>query len=1111
MKNQVVHILPNTEGIIAHKYLSGSVPTVIIALNNEELELIKTRIHFFNPTTEVITLPSWDAIPYDIISPNILISAERIRTLVRLEKFKGILITTPESLVQKVIPRDALKTLVIQIKKGLVLSQSDFIRKLVEYGFTRTNTSIVLGEFAVRGGIVDIMLDEEIGYRLDFFGSSIDNIRTFNPETQLSIGVINQFDLMPVTEVVLTEETKDTFFAEYRKSYGVANSFISDSINEGRKVGGVEQYIPMFYGDASAIFDYLGDDFNIIAGYDLPAHVADFHKKIDQQYELRINKNNSLVLPPSRLYLKENQVNEKLVGKKYFKINPFEQNEFTKIPNFALQSKLENKHSMELFANFMQEHRKETLVISCFTEGSRERLKKMLDESDVTTNLVSAFSNIKKGIVNLAVLAIDAGFCWEDYIFISEQDLLGERLSRKSKKAKKNIDIFAEFSNIERLDLLVHKEYGIGRFEGLETLEIKKHKHDFIKLTYRDNDKLYVPVENFELLTRYGTNDAELDKLGSLGWQTRKAKLKNRIKIAAAKIIALAAERSKHEAMILSPVDNMYKEFCDNFPYVETDDQLKAIDETVEDLAQSRPMDRLVCGDVGFGKTEVALRAAAAALSADVHAQVALLVPTTLLARQHYATFQSRFRGMPVKIAQLSKFTKQGDTKKIKNALREGAVDIVVGTHALLAKDICFKNLGLIIIDEEQHFGVGQKDRLKELRSNAHVLTLSATPIPRTLQMSLFGLKDLSIIGTPPVDRMPIKTQIVPFDPVTIREAILREFYRGGRVFFVSPRIQYLNELHEFVKSSIPEVKSIIAHGQMTSTELDTIMNQFYDGKYQVLISTSIVESGLDIPMANTIIVDRAEMFGLSQLYQIRGRVGRSNVQAYAYLTHPASKRLTVESEKRLSILATLDQLGAGFNVASHDMDMRGYGNLVGEEQSGHVKEVGVELYQEMLEQAVASLKDNVEHEDLKSWSPQLNIGITVQLPETYIIDSSLRLSLYRKIAAIDNLEILETFAAEMIDRFGSLPEEAENLFTIVKLKNIAKLANIEKIDFGDKGLVIAFRNNQPQNFDKVIDLVTHNPLQYKLRADQTLMIASELKSERDRLKLIENITTLLI
>ncbi|MFI4983664.1 MAG: transcription-repair coupling factor [Rickettsiales bacterium] len=1110
MPNQALHILPNTEGIVASNYLSNKLPTVVVAANNDELELVKNRIHFFNPSIQILALPAWDAIPYDIISPNILISAERLKTLANLADFTGVLVTTPECLMQKLIPQVALADLTIPIKKGMVFAQSDFIVKLVEYGFTRTNTSIVMGEFAVRGGIVDIMFEEDLGYRLDFFGSSIDNIRTFNPETQLSVGLIDHFKLIPVSEVALTPNSKDNFFARYRKSFGVTSSLITDSIDEGRKVGGIEQYIPMFYGGTSTLFDYLRD-FTLIAGYDLPAQLLEFHKKAAHQFELRTNKNTSLILPLEQLYLDEEQVQQNLSRKKQFKINTFEPGEFQKVPNFAFLSKLEHKHSLELFSAYVQEHVDKTVVISCFTEGSRERLKKMLGESEITTHLIDQFKEVTRKTINLAVLPIEAGFGWKEYIFISEQDLLGERLTRKSKRAKKNIDIFAEFSNIERDDLLVHKEYGIGRFEGLETLEIKKHKHDFIKLTYKDNDKLYVPVENFELLTRYGTNDAELDKLGSLGWQSRKAKLKNRIKIAAAKIIALAAERSKHQALVLAPIDDMYKEFCANFPYVETDDQLKAIEETTHDLAQNKPMDRLVCGDVGFGKTEVALRAAAAALSADTHAQVALLVPTTLLARQHYATFQSRFQGMPVRIAQLSKFTKPGDTKKIKTALREGGVDIVIGTHALLAKDIAFKNLGLIIIDEEQHFGVGQKDRLKELRANAHVLTLSATPIPRTLQMSLFGLKDLSIIGTPPVDRMPIKTQIVPFDPVTLKEAILREFYRGGRVFFVSPRIQYLNDLHEFIKASIPEVKSVIAHGQMGSAELDRIMNQFYDGKYQVLISTSIVESGLDIPMANTIIVDRAEMFGLSQLYQIRGRVGRSNVQAYAYLTYPSGKRLTLESEKRLSILSTLDNLGAGFNVASHDMDMRGYGNLVGEEQSGQVKEVGVELYQEMLEQAVALLKNNEEQEDLKSWSPQLNIGITVQLPETYIIDSSLRLSLYRKIAAIYDLEILETFAAEMIDRFGSLPEEAENLFTIVKLKNLAKLANIEKIDFGDKGLVITFRNNQPHNFDKVIDLVTHNPLQYKLRGEQKLLIVTEVTSEKERLRLIENVTQLLI
>ena len=548
----------------------------------------------------------------------------------------------------------------------------------------------------------------------------------------------------------------------------------------------------------------------------------------------------------------------------------------------------------------------------------------------------------------------------------------------------------------------------------------------------------------------------------------------------------------------------MYDEFCARFPYAETEDQERAIADVIEDLGKGRPMDRLVCGDVGFGKTEVALRAAfLAAMSGN---QVAVVVPTTLLARQHYRTFCERFAGLPVRIAQLSRFVAAKDAKEVKSALAEGKVDIVIGTHALLAKSISFRNLGLLIVDEEQHFGVGHKERLKSLRADVHVLTLTATPIPRTLQLALSGVRDLSLITTPPVDRLAVRTYITPFDPLILREALLREHYRGGQSFYVVPRIADLGQAMEFIRDTVPEVKPAAAHGQIGATQLEDTMTAFYDGKIDVLVSTNIVESGLDIPAANTLVVHRADMFGLAQLYQLRGRIGRSKQRAYAYLTTPSDRKLTEGAQRRLQVLQSLDTLGAGFSVASHDLDIRGAGNLLGEEQSGHVREVGIELYQDMLEEAVASLRSGQETDDIPdAWSPQISLGASVLIPESYVPDLNVRMSLYRRLSEIGEQEI-DSFAAEMIDRFGSLPEEVGHLLKIAAIKQLCRTAMVEKIEAGPKGATLGFRHNAFPNAAGLVKLISQHAANMKVRPDQRVVVMREWPTPEARLKGAESL-----
>ena len=675
-----------------------------------------------------------------------------------------------------------------------------------------------------------------------------------------------------------------------------------------------------------------------------------------------------------------------------------------------------------------------------------------------------------------AVLGLENGFTAENLAVIAEQDILGDRMSRPARKRAKADRFLTELASFAEGDFVVHVDHGVGRYEGLETLDVGGAPHDCLKVVYEGNDKLYVPVENIEVLSRYSAEDTpvQLDRLGGAQWQARKARVKQRLRDIAAQLMRTAAARALRSTDPISPPAGLYDEFCARFPYAETDDQTKAIEEELGDLASGRPMDRLVCGDVGFGKTEVALRAAfVVAMSGR---QVAVITPTTLLCRQHYATFTRRFEGLPLRVRQLSRLVSAKDAAETKKEIAAGRVDIVIGTHALLGKGVQFDNLGLVIVDEEQHFGVTQKEKLKGIGADIHVLTLTATPIPRTLQLALSGVREMSLIATPPVDRLAVRTFVLPYDPVVVREAIMREHYRGGQVFYVCPRIEDMARLTERIGKLVPEIKMVAAHGQMAPTQLEKAMTAFYDRQYDLLLSTNIIESGLDIPTANTMIVHRAEMFGLAQLYQLRGRIGRSKLRGYAYLTLPPERKLSPTSQKRLEVMQTLDQLGAGFSLASHDLDIRGAGNLLGDEQSGHIREVGIELYQSMLEDAVAAARTEGGDEAApEEWSPQITLGTPVLIPEGYVADLGVRLGLYRRIAALADRREIEGFAAELIDRFGPLPPEVENLLEIIAIKRACREAGIEKLEAGPKGAVISLRDNRFANPAGLVDLIQRN------------------------------------
>ncbi len=700
------------------------------------------------------------------------------------------------------------------------------------------------------------------------------------------------------------------------------------------------------------------------------------------------------------------------------------------------------------------------------------------------------------------MLGLEHGYVTSDILLVSEQDILGDRLARPPKR-RQNFDKFlAEVSTLNAGDLVVHAEHGIGRYDGLVALEVSGAPHDCLRVIYAGDDKLFVPVENIEVLSRFGSEEADvqLDRLGGVAWQSRKARVKQRIREIAAELIAVAAERQLRQGEVLPAPEGLYEEFAARFPYPETEDQMRAIAETVTDMASGKPMDRLICGDVGFGKTEVALRAAfVAALSGT---QVAVIVPTTLLARQHFRTFQQRFSGLPVRLGQLSRFVPAKEAKKVKTGLAEGRIDIVVGTHALLAKDVQFKHLGLLVIDEEQHFGVKQKEKLKRLKSNVHILTLTATPIPRTLQLALSGVREMSIIATPPVDRLAVRTFVMPYDGVVVREAVLREHHRGGQSFYVVPRISDIDHVKELLTQLAPEIKVCVAHGKMAASALEAVMGAFDEGSYDLLLSTNIIESGLDMPVANTMIIHRSDMFGLAQLYQLRGRIGRGKVRAYAYLTLPAGKALSETAQRRLEVMQTLDTLGAGFTLASHDLDIRGAGNLLGEEQSGHVREVGIELYQHMLEEAVAEARSSAAGTATPAadeWTPQITIGTSVLIPDSYVADLGVRLGLYRRIATLLDQREIDAFAAELVDRFGPLPQEVGNLLEIIAIKRLCRDAGIEKVEAGPKGAVFTFRDNRFANPGGLIAFIQKQVGTAKLRPDHRLVLIRNWEDTRDR------------
>ena len=1055
---------------------------IFVARDDKRLDLMRKSLWFFSPNIPILDFPSWDCLPYDRVSPNADVSSARMATLAALSSgFEApiVLLTTLNAITQYIPNRTIVSNNSFVAIVGRTINVKELRAYFSKMGFVQTPTVTEPGDYAIRGGIIDVFPPGESGpVRMDLFGDELESARRFDPVTQRTVENLDRIEFAPVSEVILDDVSINRFRNNYRKEFGSAglDDPLYEAISAGRKHQGYEHWAPYFHDGMETIFDHLPN-----AVIFMDENIERIHTSrwdgINDQYEARLealNSKNRLEtvykpIKPELFYVSPDDLFDLL--------NNREQRKFIVLPqptgpnsldmrarigrNFAPERQNEELGLFEEFAKHIIEKRKTTsVIIASMSLGARERLYGLLQDQGLSGMVnIKTWKDINHAIgsISLAVWHLEHGFEAPGLTIISEQDVLGELIIRKTNKKRRAKDFLTEASSLSVGDLVVHVDHGVGRYRGLETVKAAGAPHDCLLLEYANNDRLYLPVENVELLSRYGHETGLLDRLGGSAWQAKKAKLKERIREMADKLLRIAAERSLRKSEILEVSPDKWNAFCARFPYVETDDQLNAIEDVVSDMSSGKPMDRLICGDVGFGKTEVALRAAFIAASAGT--QAAIIAPTTLLARQHFKSFEERFRGTGIRVKQLSRFVTTSQMKKNREALRDGAVEIIIGTHALLAKDIKFANLGLLIIDEEQKFGVGHKERLKQLRSDIHVLTLTATPIPRTLQLSLSGVRELSVIGTPPIDRLAIRTYVSEFDTVTLREALLREHYRGGQSFFVVPRISDLPEIEAFIEEQVPEINHVVAHGQMPAGELDERMNAFYDGKFGILVATTIVESGLDIPTANTIIIHRADMFGLSQLYQIRGRVGRSKTRAYAYLTTKPRQKLTHAAIKRLRVLGSLDSLGAGFMLASQDLDIRGAGNILGEEQSGNVREVGYELYQEMLEDAIAKIKSGQMEglTDEGSWSPQINLGVPVLIPEAYVQDLDVRLGLYRRLSALAKKIELEAFAAELIDRFGKLPTEVDMLLRVVRIKGMCRAAGIAKLDSGPKGAVIQF------------------------------------------------------
>lgn len=1100
--------------LFAYEHFNNNSENILLIFADEESTISAYKqLKFFdsnkNENSNILYFPSLDTIPYDRVSPSTEILSKRanVLTILSQKTKKYIVVTAAQNLITKLPTPDIFSNSTIIIEPGMKLDVENLLIFLVKNGFTRAASAVDSGEFAVRGEIVDIINANNKGYRINFGWELVESIREFDTYSQISKATLKSLTISPASESLLNSETITNFKNKFLQTFGVnhISTPLYESIISGHKFHGYEHLTPLFFEKMCLLPEFLDKQHTIIYDNLCLQAILEQENSYKDFYESRLlsNKNNPdsfyFALPPKNHICSADQAKSFLEENNNFLIEGGNQNGYEVIENISATSKTEKKSEFEKLFEIIIRNKKKIPIIFCNSRSSTERIKQITSDYGYVSVSIKKLSEAKKNIINLVIAPLKHSFSSNKYLLISERNILGDKFITQSHKSskKKLKNILTELDNISEGEIIVHKEHGIGMFERIQTIYVDDIAHDCLKIIYANSDILYLPVENIDQIKKYGNDGAVLDRLGGVNWQKRKAKLKNRIKDIADKLIKVTAKRLLAKTNPTKFDINEYEKFANKFPYSETEDQLSSINDIKNDLESGKLMDRLICGDVGFGKTEVAIRAAFMVTHDinDDRPQIAIISPTTILAKQHYTNFTERFKNHGIKIGQLSRLVKPTEAKNVKTGIEKGDISIVIGTHALLSSNIKFKNLKMIIIDEEQHFGVAQKEYLKQLKTGVHVLSLSATPIPRTLQMSMVGIKDLSLIATPPIDRLPVRTSVIPFDPVIIRDALMRERFRGGLSFYVVPKIKDIEWVEKQLTKFVPELRYKVAHGQMPASEIDTVMNDFCEGKFDILLSTTIIESGIDIPIANTMIIHRSDILGLSQLYQLRGRVGRGKVRGFAYLTLPHYKKATQHSMQRLDVLQNIDSLGAGFTIAGHDMDLRGFGNLVGDEQSGHIKEVGSELYQEMLDEAIEELKQNKNETKNLDFTPSINLNIPVLIPSEYIEDSSLRLAIYRRAGDLKSNTEIEAFKDEMVDRFGTLPNEFGNLLNMVKIKNRCTELKIESLDSGPNGFVMKFN----ENFDvseMVLSFVKKHPRHAKIKPDNKLVFLCNLKSE---------------
>ncbi|HCU07178.1 MAG TPA: transcription-repair coupling factor [Holosporales bacterium] len=1088
--------------------LSTKALQVFVTINNEQTTLLERQIKALDKNVAILTFPGWDCLPYDRVGPSASIVNQRINTLLSLatSNVAGLLLVSSNAFIQKMPPKAYFQNKITTMSTGETCPRAELLETLQNLGYKKVSTVYETGDYAVRGSLLDVFVSgQKLPFRIDFFGDEIESIKTFEIDTQTTFKdqeEVSTFQLRPSVEVLQNKKANQIFCTRYEQLEGYQNSQndeLYQAINDNRSFQGIEHWQPLFFAESFVgIESYLDStESSIYMDHRVQESLKDQQSLIFDYYRARLNPIAGHYahkpLPPELFYKSDfdDCINiSPLVDPKSRDLGG------RLLTDFPLRH--DNPDFFEDVVAYIKSHsQKKRVLLICASEGLHSRTVDLLQQHGLTKEL------------DYLLMPLERGFITHDQLVITDQEILGSRLFLNKERKKRSKRFFTELSELEVYDLVVHCDHGIARYLGLQTMQVQDMEHDCLVLEYEGGNKLFLPVENMELITRYGGDSSftQLDSLGNKKWATKKGKVKKRVQLIAAYLLKLAAERIQKVGDIFSSLKNDYKEFCNRFPYDETDDQLSTIEDVTKDFSSGKPMDRLVCGDVGFGKTEIALRAAFLAVSHGK--QVAILTPTTLLCRQHTKSFIERFDGTPYKIAQLSRFVPHAKAQQIKQDVKDGKIDILIATHAIIRGDIDFKNLGLFIIDEEQHFGVKQKEKLRVEYPDVHSLTLTATPIPRTLQLSLSGVRDLSLIMTPPQDRLAVRTFITPEDSVLIEEAILKECNRGGQIFYVCPHVADQAKIAARLKNILPDLRFATVNGQMTGPAMEKILNDFADRHYDLLLATNILESGIDMPSVNTIILHHSHLFGLSQLYQLRGRVGRAKIQSYAYFTVPANKKMTDNATKRLEILQSLDKLGSGFNLASHDMDIRGGGNILGEEQSGHIKEVGIEMYQRLLQEAILIAKAEKTGDIIQEdWSPQINLGSAILIPADYVDDLTLRLGLYKRLSTFTSVEEIDNFAAELVDRFGKMPLEVNNLLQVYELKLICKRAFINTLDVGPKGFLIGFHENKFPNFDGLITFLQGKEMakRTKIRSDHKIFINFESGDLQNRFLVCQKI-----